>query len=317
MADNGYGPRRWRALAAGALAAVLLGACGGGGSETVDLRPVIIPTGPGAPTATNVTRTDGLNWINYRRSQAGLPVLAQNGQVDQAAQNHSDYQRLNDQITHTEEQGKPGFTGVQLVDRLRAVGYVFTPGQMFAYGEVISATSSNSGFYMAEELVTAIYHRFVMFEPMFKEIGTGAASTSGSYHYLTANFTANNGLGAGLGRNNIVVWPYNGQASVPPNFMSDYEEPDPVPEKNEVGYPVSVHADLNVLLETTSFTLRERGASSDLAVKLIDNRSATNAPSAASIIPMSPLKAGTTYDVKFRGTTDGNAISRDWSFTTR
>ena len=315
MGENGYGLRRWRMLAAAMLASLLLAGCGGGGSDTAQAQPVVIPTGPGAPAATGVTRTDGLNWINYRRAQAGLPVLAQNALVDQAAQNHSDYQRLNDQITHTEEPGKPGFTGVTLGDRLRAAGYTFSGG--FAYGEIISATTTNSGFYMAEELVTAIYHRFVMFEPKFKEIGTGAASVNGGYHYFTANLAATNGLGPGLGKNRVTVWPYDGQAQVPPNFMSDYEDPDPVPEANEVGYPVSVHADLDVVLATTSFTVRERGSGTALSAKLVNNGTATNPPSAVSIIPLAPLKGGTTYDVVFSGTTDGMPISRNWSFTTR
>ena len=67
---------------------------------------------------------------------------------------------------------------------------------------------------MAEELITAIYHRFVIFEPIFKELGSGAATTSAGYTYFTTDFAANNGYGAGI--SGLVVWPYSGQVSVAP-----------------------------------------------------------------------------------------------------
>ena len=84
-------------------------------------------------------------------------------------------------------------------DRMLAAGYVYNKSS-YAYGEVISATSSNSGFYMAEELITAIYHRFVMFEPKFREIGTGAATTAAGYTYFTDQF-----------RHHQRLWPRHGQ----------------------------------------------------------------------------------------------------------
>src|SRR5205823_11634691 len=167
--------------------------------------------------------------------------------IDQAAQRHSDYQRVNG-ITHTEDPTKQGFTGATLDKRMNAAGYTF--GGANAIGEVIAASTSTSGFYNAEELITAIYHRFVIFEPVFKEIGSGAATATGGYTYFTADMAANNGLGQGLARGTVVTWPFSGQTQVTPNFFSDQEEPDPVPDKgvNEAGYPTSVHANMSSTL---------------------------------------------------------------------
>jgi uncharacterized protein YkwD len=270
-----------------------------------------------APAATNNIATDGLNWINYRRSQAGMPVLTHSSIIDVAAQGHSDYQRQNNTVTHEQTTGKPGFTGVKLDDRLRAAGYTF--GFPNAIGEVISATNNGSGFYMAEELITAIYHRFVIFEPVFTEIGTGAATTSANYNYFTADFVTNNGYGNGIAAGTIVTWPVNGQTQVPPNFFSDYEEPDPVPNANEVGYPVSVHTNLTRKLTVQSFTIRAHGAGADLATRLLaqGQDANTTTQSAAAIVPLSRLAAATTYDVTFTGAIDGTPISRSWSFTTK
>ncbi|MFL6660012.1 MAG: CAP domain-containing protein, partial [Massilia sp.] len=233
--------------------------------------------------------------------------------IDSAAQNHSDYQRINNTVAHEETPGKSGFTGVSPLERLAHVGYTFTGG--YAYGEVISASSSASGQYLAEELITAIYHRFVIFEPKFKEIGAGAANSNG-YYYLTVNFTSNNGYPPGLGLGQVATWPVSGQTNVTRNFFSDFESPDPVDGANEVGYPVSVHADINVTLSVSSFTIRPHGGS-DLSVKLLAPNSDPHTPaSAAAIVPLAVLGRNTTYDVSFAGAINGVPLTRTWSFTT-
>ena len=309
---------RVRQIALACTAAWALVACGGGGGGSSAGAPNATPsTGfsgqdASAPTATNNIATDGLNWINYRRSQIGMPALARNAVIDTAAQGHSDYQRINNVVTHDQTAGKTGYTGARLQDRLQNAGYVF--GSPNAIGEVISATSNGSGFYMAEELITAIYHRFVIFEPMFREIGTGAAIASSGYRYFTADFASRDGFGPGIARGTLVTWPFNGQTQVVPNFFSNTEQPDPVPNADEVGYPISVHTNLDTNVTVTSFTVRPRGGS-DLTVlrvlPLSDNKPA------AAIIPLQPLRAATVYDVSFAGTVNGAAVTRSWSFTTR
>lgn len=314
--------QRWNISATALIVASLMAGCGGGGNDygggvnnpTPDPTP-IPPVEPGSPVQTNNVATDGLNWTNFRRSQIGIPVLARSSLIDNAAQNHSDYQRINNLVTHDEIAGKSGFTGATLFARLNHVGYTFTGG--YAFGEVISASNSASGAYLAEELITAIYHRFVIFEPRFKEIGAGAAA-NGSYNYLTLNFTANNGYGPGLGFGQLVTWPVNNASNVTRNFMSDFESPDPVPGINEVGYPVSVHADIDATLVVTSFTMQPRGGS-NLNVRLLAKSAGdTHTPaSAAAIVPLAKLAASTVYDVSFVGTSGGAPVSKTWSFTTK
>lgn len=314
--------QRWHTTATALAASIILAACGGGGgSDNIPATPVPsvspAPQEAGAPVVTNNISTDGFNWINYRRSQMGIPILARNPFIDNAALGHSEYQRVNNIVSHEQILGKPGFTGVALSNRLQQASYVFNPAANFAYGEVISATSSKSGVYMAEELITAIYHRFVIFEPRFKEIGTGSATTASGYSYFTANFSANNGYGAGVGKGQLATWPASGQTGISPNFLSDYELPDPVAGVNEVGYPVSVHADIDARLEASSFTLHPRGEG-NVEVKLLRHGTDEHTPqSAAAIVPLAVLRAATTYDVSFAGTVDGMAVSKTWSFTTR
>jgi uncharacterized protein YkwD len=307
------------------LLAALLTACGGGGGGNVGTNmgvtppttptPAPTPTLPGAPTATGDTATDGFNWFNYRRNQIGLSTLTRNTRIDTAAAGHSNYLRLNNTVVHTQTQGNPGFTGVNLSDRFAAAGYTLVAP--YAYGEVISAASDRSGFYHAEELIAAIYHRFVVFEPVFREMGTGASTNSSNYTYFTADLATINGYGTGVGRGNIANYPADGQTGVPTSFFSDNESPDPVPNQNEVGYPISVHADISAQIRVTSFTVRPRGGA-DLTVRLLARASDTETPtSAAAIIPLTTLRAGTIYDVSFSGTVDSVQVSRNWSFTTK
>jgi uncharacterized protein YkwD len=285
-----------------------LTACGGGGGSDGGLT---------ATTATvkTQTATDGLTQFNLRRQQLGLQVVVRNDALIDAAQRHSEYQAINSEITHEQTAGKPGFTGVTVGDRLQAANYQFTQNS-YAYGEVISKTSDPSGSSAAEDLIAAIYHRFVIFEPMFKEVGVGAAAVGDGPTYFTTDFAAN-GLDTGLGAGNFVMYPRDGQQNVPRVFYSDNEVPDPVPTRNAVGYPISIHADILGTVTVQSFTVRPQNGL-DMQVQLLSNANDQyTRSSVAAIVPLDVLAAGTIYEVRFIGSVDGFAVDRSWSFTTQ
>lgn len=308
---------------AGLLAALILTACGGGGEDGGSAAPtsaaaslqLSLAQEPNAPQVTGNTSTDGVNWFNYRRKQIGLAEVTRNRVLDTAAQGHSDYQRLNNTITHTQTQGRPGFTGVTVLDRLTAAGYTFNQNR-YGYGEVIAAIGGTSGFYAAEGLIDAIYHRFVIFEPVFTDAGAGTGLVPNGYTYVTTKFAAN-GLGPGLGQGKLVVYPFAEQQNVPEIFYSDREIPDPAPNQNEVGYPISVHADATAIVTVQSFTVRARGGSPLSTRLLTSGTDAHTSASVAAIVPYAVLSAKTTYDVRFTGAIDGTPVDRTWSFTTR
>jgi uncharacterized protein YkwD len=305
---------RTLSLGAALAAALALTACGGGGSSGSSSPPVTV-TEPGAPQATGNTATDGFNRFNFRRQQAGLALLSRNATIDVAAQGHSNYQGINNVATHVQDQSKPGFTGAQEGDRLQAAGYVLPPAG-YAYGEVISSRSNTQGAEAAEALVGAIYHRFIILEPMFKEAGAGAATSTSGTTYFTTDFAAI-GLNGGLAGGTVVVYPFSGQTNVPTSVNSDDEEPDPVPNQNGVGYPASVHANLTSTLTVQSFTIKPHGGA-EMATRMLTRSLDANTPaSAAAIMPLSSLSSATTYDVQFIGTVDGTPVNRSWSFTTQ
>lgn len=305
----------WRhCLPLGLLA--LLGACGGdSGNDGLPGSAQLRAQEFAAPAVTGDVAADGLTWFNFRRQQAGLMPLLRDPVLDAAAKAHANYQLLNESVTHLEKAGRPGFTGTEAPERLQAAGFPLTTASL-ADGEVIAATSRADGFAAADGLITAIYHRYLIFEPRFSEAGAGAAARPGSYSWLTVNLVAPR-QSSGLGKGQLVIWPAAGQMNVRTNFYSDQETPDPVPHHDEVGYPVSVHADFTSVLRVERFTLRERERSL-LAVRQLDSISDRDTPpSAAAIVPLLPLRSGALYDVEFAGTVDGQPLIRQWSFRTR
>lgn len=324
--------------------ASILTACGGGGgggddTQTFNQTVSITEVEPNAPAATGNTAVDGFTWFNFRRAQLGLPALVRNSTVDVAAQGHSDYQKLWG-VTHYQTEGKSGFTGVCIYDnnadplcpdakvsRLEAANYHFTQGS-YAFGEVISATSNPAGFDAAEGLVGAIYHRFVIFEPMFRQAGIGTATAPGGLTYFTTNFVADGLNQACAARGRVVTYPFANQQRVQRNFFSDDEVPDPVPDRNEVGYPISVHADIVASVNVQTFTVRPHGGNPLPVRTLTKAQDPQHTPStAAGIVPLDVLAPATTYDVQFQGTVEYGAttdcpalsvpVNLAWSFTTR
>lgn len=250
--------------------------------------------------------------INLRRTQIGLPTVAQNALVDTAALGHSKYLATNNLTGHfqSSSQFPSGFTGTDPGARLTAAGYPYK-----AYSEVI-AFGPSSGVTAIENLIQAIYHRFGIFSTNVDEVGVGYSDAHPTYKYVvTADFAAKSSTVA-QPSSWVGVYPIDGQTNVPVDFFTDEESPDPVAEANRVGYAASLHIDGNRTLTTTSFTLTN-AAGTVLNTKLLSNSSDSNTPkSVASIIPLSVLDYGATYTAKFVGSANGTALSKTWSFTT-
>jgi uncharacterized protein YkwD len=302
------------------LLSIGLAGCGGGsGNDNAASSTAVASSAPapepGAPQATGDIATDGFNWFNFRRVQVGLASVTRNSRIDTAALGHSRYQATNNVISHEQTRTAADFTGATLGERLASAGYVLgTSGYM--YGEIISSTSYTSGVRSAEDLIAAIYHRFVAFEPMFKEAGSGAATSARGMTYFTTNFGAVE-LDQGIGGSDMVTYPFNGQQQVALSFQSDNELPDPVPEQNEVGYPISVHANVTSTVQVEGFTIQPRGGGA-LPVRLLTAGTDRYTPSsAAAIIPLTPLAPATTYEVTFRGVIGNRPVSRTWTFVTQ
>lgn len=326
-----------RSLVSILLAGLLVASCGGGDNGAAS----------SSAGSTASTASEGFAQINFRRASAGIPPLNFSSEITRAAQSHSDYQRINgpfqedggsSPITHAETPGKPNFTGVEACpDRITAAGYVLDPAQGYGCGEVISALSDSSGVTAAEELIAAVYHRFIVLQPSFRDAGAGAAlSSDGRFAIFTQNFAVR-GSFAGLGSGNFAVYPFHGQTVVPTSFNHSTEMPDPLPPSmfpefvdKAVGYPVSVHADLDQRIDVTTFTLRQQANSTLMNARLLSAATDVETQSfSAAIVPFQQLSPGTSYVAEFSGTICSRSfetdqcvsapvpVARTWSFTTQ
>ncbi len=91
---------------------------------------------------------DGVDWDMFRREMKALkpmPPLVFNLEILDAARKHSGYM-IQNTMTHMEEAGKPGFTGVGPGDRMKAAGYKGFGAAENAYRDAPGPLGSHVGF---------------------------------------------------------------------------------------------------------------------------------------------------------------------------
>lgn len=249
--------------------------------------------------------------VNFIRQSVGLASVGVNAKIGQAAQSHADYLLTNvGGPDHFQISGKPGFTGVNPGARLNAAGYAWQ-----RYTEVIDG-GMQSGKNAVKALIQAIYHRFGILNTAVSEVGVGIAS-SATMPIMVFDFGALPLNAATLSSAWRGTYPIDNQTDVPVDFYSDTEAPDPVPNANRVGYPVSFHLPEGETLATTSFTLAPAGGA-NIATLLLVAPTDPNVPAnVAAIVPLVPLSYDTNYVVAFSGTRAlGQPVNASWSFRT-
>jgi len=166
-----------------------------------------------------------------------------------------------------------------------------------------------------DNLVQAIYHRMNIFSTAFDEQGAGISQ--GDQGITVINFGTQKYPRPAAPPGWIGMYPFDGQTGIAVDFFSDEESPDPVPNLNRVGYPVSLHIDDARVLSVTSFTLAPVGGSAVPAQLLTNAGGDAHIPaSAAAIVPLDVLAYGATYEANFSGSADGQPLARTWRFTT-
>jgi uncharacterized protein YkwD len=297
-------------------------------------------------------KREALAQISQIRASMGMPILLENTALQKAAQAHADYLVQHHVSAHLEKSGQSGFTGTKPLDRALRAGY----GARFV-GENLS-TKSTDAVHSIDGLFSAIYHRFGFLNLSFDEVGIGIAqqtsdARNSAFVYLMGNSevhrlcTEKSYQGSGRyvygvcadtkqrikahvynrardeikERNpKIVFYPYDGQREVPPAFYN--ETPDPLPEYDVSGFPVSVEFNDRYFRKVAliSFRLYEEGGSEVAPVRLLDKRSDPHHELTRrqfALLPLKRLAYGTTYraEVVYRHNKKKRKIL--WRFTTR
>ena len=215
-------------------------------------------------------RSHAFDYVSEVREAMGMNGLQVNTELERAAQSHADYLVANHAKSHFETEGKPQFTGVAPVDRAMHAGYASRQ-----VSENLS-TSHSSARASVDGLFSAIYHRFSFLNPQIDEMGVGvtqdvAKGSNSAFVYLMGNSRIEDlcqeesfkGSGRYIykictdlaqricakrferaqtfwQKQNpaLILYPYDGEEEVPPVFYN--ESPDPLPESEVSGFPVSV-----------------------------------------------------------------------------
>jgi len=298
-------------------------------------------------------RQEALKSINRLRQEVGLSRMKEDQILQKAAQAHAEYLVRHHLSSHYEKVGEEGFTGTKPVDRALKAGY-----HSRLTGENLS-TKHSTAKKSIEGLFSAIYHRYGFLNPDFDEIGIGIAQDSdhpqnSAFVYLMGNHeidrlcseTYFKGKGRyvygicadtkhridaaayeAVRRQSreqapvILVYPYDGQKDVSPAFYQ--ENPDPLPEYDVSGYPVSVIFNDRYLrkADLLSFRLFEVVSGKEVTdVRLLDHQTDLNHKLTRHqfvLLPLQRLQYGTSYraEISYRHNRKQEKLS--WNFTTR
>lgn len=318
---------------------LVLSACGGGGSSSAPSTPVVQTCANGAPNyptctapvipaslqqalpanyTAGSTQSETFKALNDFRSSLGLGPVNQNTMIDKAALNHQLYNEVSwvpGENPHYEVQGRAGFTGYGVLDRIRAAGFT----NIVSGGEVMAAeigAKAIAGF------ADTVYHRQILMNEEFTDVGILSGINQGTildFGYTDGQTNASNYIG---------VYPTDKQTGIflthaleSPNPFSDLE----MTVENmckQTSYPISIQSQGTTSLSVATFTIREFGTTNDLPVRLFQPGKNSIRPNVAFIVGKAPFKPYTTYTVQFTGKVSGGKastgfdVNKTWSFTT-
>src|SRR5438105_1159814 len=193
-------------------------------SLPVSLAIVAVPLS----STVDASATDMLALTNQFRYAIGSPTVPTDPRLQQAAQNHANYNSANGILGHFETAGLPYYTGYGPRDRLIAQGWTTS-----FVSEVATGGSELGG---VQQLWDAPYHRLGLMHPNATTIGWGHSELNGRQSNvgdIVYNF--------GLRPVEFLRSPANMQTNIPTSW-SGHESPSPVPSgtSGPYGYPIMV-----------------------------------------------------------------------------
>jgi hypothetical protein len=280
--------------------------------------------------------------------------LQENKLLNRAAISHANYLLLHQQVGHIEQYGRKGYTGKTPADRVVYHGYASKDVTENIAVNVKNATSA------VDDLFAAIYHRFVFLSFDKDQIGVGNAEANSRRHIQNAYVykLGSSKLNALCQKDfipvggvmylqhacknsdrllpqilhekkqneirssnaKIVFYPYSGQHEVMPAFYN--EVPDPLPDYDVSGYPVSVQFNERFYstVRLISFRLFDEENTEIPMSRILTH---ANDPHQRlkkmqfALMPIRRLEYGTTYRAVFEAEVDGEPYQKSWKFTTR
>jgi len=312
--------------------------------KKVEIRTVL-------PMDVEYEKIEARSILNAIREEMGMNTLLQNDLLNLAAQGHADYLVANNESSHYEVEGHKKFIGIKPVDRTLYANYTSMHVSENLSTKTYSAKSS------IDSLFSAIYHRFGFLSPSIDSIGVGVSqekaktsnaafvyvmgnsamerlchdksfSGSGKYYYKLckdeSHLIGEKAFTKAQNSNKIynpkiVFYPYDGQTEVPPVFYD--ESPDPLPEHEVSGFPVSVEFNDYYFkkIELLSFKLfKGEHEVTDVLLMAKDNDPHGRFTQMQfALFPLKRLEYDSQYKVELSYKTKGKVYSYAWAFSTQ
>jgi uncharacterized protein YkwD len=299
-------------------------------------------------------RTRGLDTLNRLRRAAGMAPFAPQRLLDKAAQSHADYLARNRATGHGQTRSRPGFTGAGPVERAAWAGYPHRAlAENVAEGQagIVDATDA---------LMSGIYHRLGFLAFGMDEVGIGISAAPERERYVfnlgVAGLTRLCGERPAEARHappgsfyepcrdgfrvraehytrvtaavqaanpRVVLWPPAEGSEIPPAFFN--ESPDPLPDYQVSGYPLSVqfnpaHVQRAAVRSFRVFHEAQGGRRELRATRLLDARSDPHdkfGPLEFALFPLQRLGWDQAYAAEAVFAVDGREETFRWRFRTR
>ncbi len=303
------------------------------------------------PMDVSFEKVQSATLLNTIREAMQMQRLSFNSHLEVAAQLHADYLVANHASSHDEIAGYKYFRGVKPLDRALKAGYSSSYISENLSTKNWDAEDSING------LFSAIYHRFGFLSPSIDELGVGVTQQSNetqnsAFVYVMGNSELNrlctmksfSGFGKyvfGVCRekehriaekkfkealnfnkkNNpqIILYPYNGQSEVPPAFYA--EVPDPLPEYDVSGFPVSIEFNDYFFHDVTLYSFELfKGKERVNNVQLMDKNSDPHmrfTDKQFALFPLDRLAYDHTYTAVVAYSSKGVNKEIRWTFNTK
>jgi hypothetical protein len=278
------------------LAAFVATLCLTGSAAQAASGPAAAPTSPEA----------GLAIINAERQANGIPPVVLNAQWSQGCAEYVRYLDLNpaayDNDPHHEALGNPGYTALGAIAGL--------------FGNLVG-TDDWGG---TDPWASAPLHLIGNLDPLVKQIGIAAAS---GYSCLTIQAESPSSE-----TNVVYSYPGPGRTDVPTSENTSSESPNPTAllglSPVATGPYLFLYGDGPWTANShQAFTVQEASLTAadgtPVPIKIADWGSPIShhlGVANAMLVPISPLRAGTTYTALATVTSMGVTLSHTWSFTT-
>jgi uncharacterized protein YkwD len=265
-----------------------------------------------APGIKHSSDQTALGLINARREEVGLRAIDNDHGVAAAALAHAKYLALNHAGTHDEIAGNPGFTGVDVLARVRLHTQAQSASEVLA---MIGSAYSNET--PVEHIFASPYHRGAL---LFDWARAGEASIKGVGSVTVMDFAD---IAPSLSDSELIAWPYDGQTNVPIAWI-DNEQPDPMgPDSTyrgqTLGYPITLSGGPNAHILLSKVELRDANGAR-VACKIAPLTPADARRNTAICTPYEPLKPATRYSVHAQGALrqyrSAGKFDLNWAFTT-